>query len=423
MRTLSNFAEENFLQTDFNILFRLNNEDKYMRELVLETEYVENTVNTILGRLLKTNRITRYKNKAGMYLYSSLIKLDINTEQYGILDYLMTEHKRIMTPNACRIMCILLDKGKYSVQSLIKEKRWKPSALYKNTNKLRELGILVPDDGYFKLSPEIKERAAKMQVKDSITISTFNFNGYNKKLDTEVERDIEDLKGIISGNDIVALQEFKVGEDEKYSELLSEDNYEVILPIKYTEDNYKHTIAMLLIDKEIYKDYEQLSLAEDRLFPLRYTYGRLTMKNQKRIRILSLHIPQSYGIPQERRLVIKEFWREINLEARECRKNNEYFILLGDLNAFNGEESENRDSLRRLDDMMIDAFESAVKENPDWGVTWISKDGKTRRRLDYVFINCKVAYDYSIKCNVDDSTLDSKISDHKILEIKLRELP
>ena len=33
-----------------------------------------------------------------MYLYSSLIKLDINTEQYGILDYLMTEHKRIMTP-------------------------------------------------------------------------------------------------------------------------------------------------------------------------------------------------------------------------------------------------------------------------------------------------------------------------------------
>jgi len=157
-KTLASFAEEFFLQTDFNILLRLSRGDKYLIELIEETGYTRSTVNTILERLLNSNQTTRYKNEAGMYLYSSLIKLDINTEQYGILDYLMTEHKRIMTPNACRIICILLDEGKYDIHNLV-ERGWKPSALYKNSNKLKENNIIVDQGDYFILSPEIRKKA------------------------------------------------------------------------------------------------------------------------------------------------------------------------------------------------------------------------------------------------------------------------
>jgi|GEM_PF-4458958 endonuclease/exonuclease/phosphatase family metal-dependent hydrolase len=49
--------------------------------------------------------------------------------------------------------------------------------------------------------------------------------------------------------------------------------------------------------------------------------------------------------------------------------------------------------------------------------------GKTKGRLDYIFINSKIAYDYNIiKCNVDDSSLKKEISDHKILKIELKEI-
>lgn len=419
-KKLVSFAEENFLQTDFNILLRLSNGDKYLRELIQETGYLRSTVNTIVERLLNTNQIIRYKNEAGIYLYSSVTKLEVNTEQYAILDYLMKDYKRFMTPNACRIICVLLDEDKYVVQDLV-ERGWKPSALYKNTNKLKENAIIINEDDYFKLSPEIKKKAIEIYEEDNISISTFNFDDYLKS-DVEKEERINSLQKLMESKDIIAIQEFKVGKDGEWIKLLSENNYKIILPNKYKEDNYNYTIAMFLINKEIYKNYEQMTLAKDRFFPLRYTYGKLSLKNQMKIRILNLYMPQSYNASEERKEKIKEFWEKVIQEARKCRKINEYFILLGNLNTFNGGQSENRDNFKRLDDIMIDVFEDKIKDKPDWGYTWVSENGKTKKRLDYIFINSKVVYDYNIKCNVDDSPLKNKISDHKILEIELKEL-
>ncbi|MGB7460742.1 MAG: endonuclease/exonuclease/phosphatase family protein, partial [Carnobacterium jeotgali] len=196
--------------------------------------------------------------------------------------------------------------------------------------------------------------------------------------------------------------------------------YKVILPNKYENSDYNYMIALLLIDKEVFQNYEELALVEDKMFNLRYTYGRLTLKNGKTICILNLYIPQSYQVSEERKLEIKKFWKNILEEVRRCRIINEEFIVIGDLNAFDDEASENKDSLIRLNDIMIDAFEGLIEEKPEWRDTWISPDGKTKRRLDYIFVNSKVLFNNSISCNVDSSSLELGISDHKILELDLK---
>lgn len=66
---------------------------------------------------------------------------------------------------------------------------------------------------------------------------------------------------------------------------------------------------------------------------------------------------------------------------------------------------------------MVDVCKEKIEDNPEWGDTWISKDGKTKRRLDYIFVNSKILYNNILACNVDSSPLEKNISDHKILQL------
>ena len=416
-KKLIELADDNFLQTDFSVLLRVNEGKMYLGEIISKTRYSRDTINTVLKRLLDTGKIFRDQTETGKYVYSISSKLDVNNSQYMMLDYLMLNYKKLMTPNVCRIMCVLLDDGRYSIQDLI-SKGWKPAALYKNTKRLLEKGIVVEDDGYFELSPVFKEEVINSDISKKLSIATYNFNDYKNTKDKE-ER-IEKFKELMDGISIWAIQDFMVGKEKKWLEKLTDDNYKIILPNKFKDSNYESIIAILLIDKEVFQNYEEIVLGEDKIFNLRYTYGRLTLKNGKIIRILNLYMPQSYNVSEKRILEIKEFWKIVIEEVRRCRIINEEFIVMGDLNAFDGEASENKDSLIRLDDIMIDAFEDIIKDQPDWRDTWISPDGKIKRRLDYIFVNSKVIFNNLIECKVDNKSLEQRISDHKILQLKLK---
>src|SRR5665648_19760 len=107
-KKLAEFAEFNFSQTDFSILLRLNEGGKSLGVLISETNYPRNTVNTVLKRLLDLNEVIRDKDETGKYVYRISTELDVNDNQYAVLDYLMHNYKKLMTPNVCRIMCVLL---------------------------------------------------------------------------------------------------------------------------------------------------------------------------------------------------------------------------------------------------------------------------------------------------------------------------
>lgn len=417
MKKLIELADDNFLQTDFSVLLRVNERALQLGEIISKTSYSRDTVNTVLRRLLDKGKIFRDQTETGRYIYRVADKLDVNSGQYMILDYLMLNYKKLMTPNVCRIMCVLLDDERYSIQHLISN-GWKPAALYKNTKRLLENKIVVEDGEYFELSPAFKDEVINSDISKKISMATFNFNDYKNTKDKK-ER-IEKFKEVMDGKSIWAIQDFVVGKEKKWLEKLTDDKYKVILPNKYENSDYNYMIALLLIDKEVFQNYEELALVEDKMFNLRYTYGRLTLKNGKTICILNLYIPQSYQVSEERKLEIKKFWKNILEEVRRCRIINEEFIVIGDLNAFDDEASENKDSLIRLNDIMIDAFEGLIEEKPEWRDTWISPDGKTKRRLDYIFVNSKVLFNNSISCNVDSSSLELGISDHKILELDLK---
>lgn len=417
MKKLIELADDNFLQTDFSVLLRVNERALQLGEIISKTSYSRDTVNTVLRRLLDKGKIFRDQTETGRYIYRVADKLDVNSGQYMILDYLMLNYKKLMTPNVCRIMCVLLDDERYSIQHLISN-GWKPAALYKNTKRLLENKIVVEDGEYFELSPAFKDEVINSDISKKISMATFNFNDYKNTKDKK-ER-IEKFKEVMDGKSIWAIQDFVVGKEKKWLEKLTDDKYKVILPNKYENSDYNYMIALLLIDKEVFQNYEELALVEDKMFNLRYTYGRLTLKNGKTICILNLYIPQSYQVSEERKLEIKKFWKNILEEVRRCRIINEEFIVIGDLNAFDDEASENKDSLIKLNDIMIDAFEGLIEEKPEWRDTWISPDGKTKRRLDYIFVNSKVLFNNSISCNVDSSSLELGISDHKILELDLK---
>lgn len=418
-KRLIELANDNFLQTDFSVLLRVNERPLQLGEIISKTSYSRDTVNTVLSRLLEEGKILRAQTETGRYIYSvaDTNKLDVSNEQYMILDHLMLKYKRLMTPNVCRIMCVLLDDERYSIQHLISN-GWKPAALYKNTKKLLENRIVVEDSGYFELSSTFKEEVINSDNSKKISIATLNFNDYKNTKDKK-ER-IEKFKKVIGRNSIWAIQDFVVGKEKKWLEKLTDDKYKVILPNKYDSSNYNCMIALLLIDNEVFQNYEELVLGEDKIFNLRYTYGRLSLKNRKTVCILNVYIPQSYEVSEKRKLEIKKFWKNIIEEVRRRRIINEELIVIGDLNAFNDEASENKDSLIRLGDIMIDAFESSIEDKLEWRDTWISQDGKTKRRLDYIFVNSNVFFNNLISCNVDNSSLELGISDHKILKLDLR---
>lgn len=420
VKKLKELAEDNFLQTDFGLLLRLNEGKMYLREIISKTNNSRDTVNTILKRLLDTGKILREQAETGKYVYSISSQLEVDDVQYMILDYLILNYKKLMTPNVCRIMCVLLDDGCYSIQDLISN-GWKPAALYKNTKRLIEKEIIVENGEYFELSPMIKETIINSDGNKKVSIATYNFNDYKNAKDKD-ER-IEKFKELMNGNKIWAIQDFIVGKKKEWLQKLAGDDYEIILPNKYEKADYKYMITMLLVDKKVFENYQSIVLGEDKILSLRYTYGRLTLKNGKVICILNLYMPQSCNVGEKRRAEIKEFWQIVIKEARRRRTMDEEFVLLGDLNAFDGEASENRDSLIRLDDIMIDSFEDILKDKPEWRDTWVSADGEIKKRLDYIFINNKVVFNNVISCNVDSRSLKKEISDHKILQLELKLLP
>lgn len=265
------------------------------------------------------------------------------------------------------------------------------------------------------LEKKEKKKAQTMEL-DRITISSLNVNDY-VNMDLKENR-MRAAINLIQDSDISGLQEFIPGSKSKWLKVLNEgkleDLYQIVTPSSWTEKHPKSTLAILLIRKKLIESYEPLLLANDNEFNLRYTYGILTMKNGRKIRILNLFMMQLCNADDNRIKQSNLFWKAVLAEAKKNRNSKEEFVLLGDLNAFDGAASAHRNNLIELMETLIDTNPIGYENEP----TWVSTDGKTKRRLDYILINRQIA----LNCIINTSTQKTKISDHKIIISKLTSL-
>lgn len=421
MMLIQDLINYKFTQTDFIVIYYLNKQDLGLSELIEKTGYSRDTINSTLKRLLENKMVERSEGESGKFVYRIPEEMFIDFYDYisRIMDYLIENHRSALTPNICRILCYLFGYQAYSIADLI-EDGWKPAATYNSTKKLLDMGIIEKDGSDFIFSKKIRNVGRKQDVLQHVRVATCNMNGYLNE-GTFATR-FEKFLPILNRSSIWGLQEVVPNAYPEIEEKIKDRGFRIIYPESYTEKNKNCMITTLVVAEENCDEYEPLLLGDDKLFNLRYTYGRLKTWNGRNLRILNVHIPQSYDVDKKRKQEIKDFWELIIEEAKACRVCEEEFILLGDFNAYNEEDemSENAEYLQRLSDLMFDTFEDwdvdidEEDELPeDWGYSWYSKDGKTKRRLDYIFVGYKIMEGTIFTKKMEDVTLERGISDHK----------
>lgn len=183
---LNDYAETTFLQTDFRVIsfLSLSAPNRFtVSEILNETQYSRNTVNTILKRLFDNKIITREYGEHGVYAYSvnDENKLDINELQYIIIKHLFSEHKKIMAPNICRIISVLLDEEFYDIAQLL-DRGWKRAAIYKSTSKLLDNNIIEKkEDGKtYTFSSSLFATVKNSYEKDSLFTADIDLDNLKK---------------------------------------------------------------------------------------------------------------------------------------------------------------------------------------------------------------------------------------------------
>lgn len=423
-----------FTQTDFIVIYYLNKQDLDISELIEKTGYSRDTINSTVKRLLENKMVERFEGENGKFIYRIPDDMYIDFYDYAsrIIDYLIANHKGMMTPNICRIICYLLGYQAFNVAELI-EDGWKPAATYNSVKKLLDEGIIEKDGQDYVFSKKLKNIARKPDVLQHVKIGTFNAMGY--KHENTFEERFKKFLPIVRSAYIWGMQEIIPNAYPNLETDLLDYGYKVIYPKSYTEDNSKYMVAALVVADDYYDSYEPLSLGDDTIFNLRYTYGKLKVWNGRNLRILNVHVPQSCNVNAERKQEIKAFWDLIIKEAKACRQCDEEFLLVGDLNAYidENEKSENADYLQRLSDLMFDMFEDwdlvddydgEESDFPeDWGYSWYSENGLTKRRLDYIFTNYSIIEGQWFTKSMDEFTIDNGISDHKAIVLGYHRAP
>lgn len=253
---------------------------------------------------------------------------------------------------------------------------------------------------------------------DVVAVASINFNDIDGNKPTENSRlkcketRIQKLYNLAASFDCIAIQEY-IPEGRKWIDWWTsedkEEDYEVVTPQAWDHKKHpNHAISMLVLNKEIVKEYEPLKLKGDDEFNCLYTYGIVTFRSGSKIRVLNVHmIPHSTA---ERDRISAGFWRSVLDEVDAQAGCKEYFYVIGNFNAFDGKDSINRENLLELQRKMIDVTYKIDGEDP---VTF--KSGKLERHLDYCFINRKLAFEKIIFPEVDDRTIDNGISDHAMI--------
>lgn len=430
---IQDLIDYKFTQTDFVIIYYLNKDDMSLSEIIEKTNYQRDTVNSSLKRLLENEMIERFEGENGKYIYRvpDELYIDFYDGASRIIDYMLANHREIMTPNICRIICYLLGYQSYSIPELVDD-GWKPAATYNSTNKLLEEGIIEREGMEYVFSKKIRNISRKPDVLQRVKIGTFNFNDYKNPVDKK-QRFMKFIPTLLKSS-IWGVQEVIPASYPDWESELKVRGFDVIYPASYTKKDSGCMITVLLVAETFYEEYEPLKLGEDKLFNLRYTYGKMKTWNGRKLRILNVHVPQSYNVEEERKHDIKAFWELIIKEAKACRRCDEEFILMGDLNAFDEEDvqSENAEYLRRLSDIMFDLFEDwdidcdsdeEDKTPEDWGYSWYSEDGKTKRRLDYIFVGYPVIEGTCVTQDMIERTIEEGISDHKAIIVEYHRMP
>lgn len=260
--------------------------------------------------------------------------------------------------------------------------------------------------GMGKIEEEIKREELSRHV--LTRIGTLNVQGASHEKD---DFDWKVLEDNFARNDIMALQEFVPGEDCKWLKRcrsIKGVSYKVITPVDWKEENTGWIIAVTLIRSDAIKKYEPLTINDDKdTLSARYTYGIVTFKDNTKIRLMNVYMPQLADADAKRIAVSRKFWDSV-LEEIESIPADEKLILLGDLNSGKDKGFKNHDNFLKLRKRM--AMLDADKEYD----TWFS--GKTRKRLDYIFISNNMATEYTAITNQYDDALESNITDHMLIE-------
>lgn len=419
---LSGFGIAMACPTYLAILINVNKRASAISELVQETRLPRRTVISAVRRLFEREVLKRERCGRGFrYEINERFKFDLTESGFQILRELLRRNREIMVPSACRIVTVLIERKSAFVR-LFFEKGWSETAIRRGVKRLFEKGIVARNsqDDSVELALEVLNVGMPFDVTKELMVASMNFNDYEN--DERKEGKIDLFKPMLKTADLWAIQEFKVGKNLKWVREIAQKRYEVILPKSYNESKDNNLSVLLLIDKVKYASFQHLCMNVDAQFDLRYVYGVLTTRNNRRIRIMNLHIPPTFESSEERKIAINRFRDAVITEIRKCRMLCEEFILLGDLNAhdYSATESDNFTFISRLSDIMIDVHKPYFGENSDWRFT---HESVVKRRLDYIFVNDKISYDNLVVPDVENTSLIQKISDHKIIRLQLKSKP
>ena len=263
----------------------------------------------------------------------------------------------------------------------------------------------------FKLLNDFEEDARNSElVVDSnvVGLSTCNFGDETNKLDKE--KRLSTYYQLMTGEEIIAFQEYNVGKDGKWLKWWEEE-YKVLAPEGIEKHPEIHFASVTLVEKNSFISFEPLKLATKNYWN-RYVYGILTIAPNRRLRYLNIHIPQSVKYEnetekqhEERVKNIEELWQAVIKEIKEKIDCPEEWIVTGDFNAY--EDSRFSNYLKELKSLLVDidvTFQGEFITN-----TW--KD----RKLDYIFADRRTALKFICEAEADDRVVRENVTDHSVL--------
>ena len=174
--------------------------------------------------------------------------------------------------------------------------------------------------------------------------------------------------------DIVFLQEFRVGDDDRFLNVLMKElrkYYRLILPASYNgKEEFNYCLCAMLVGKHMSRPKIMKLKNEDEDYKLRYNYVKI-----EDYTYLNAWAPQVYGGRQDRIEAAGKMWNELIERAEHYSLKAEKFMLAGDLNAFVG--GNLADKIFTLNSLLTDTKVLEAAAVPTGPVNV----------LDYTFIN------------------------------------
>lgn len=246
----------------------------------------------------------------------------------------------------------------------------------------------------------------KVFEKSGLRILTMNLHTYtSKSYELPYEKD-ETMRMNELGNSILSydpdaalLNEFMPGarRGDIIVEILEKSGYNLFYPKGYdaTKDKRKWCITILAVKKGI--DFAQSFLPSSLYY--RYISGTLISKEDKKIAVLGVHIPNVEDANNNRQMERKQELYALVNDFTACIKEGSSAVLLGDFNT--DKAGVCCKELERLQTYWDDIMEDIP--------TWESS------RLDYIFCNPAMTESHKVKSFISSLEQENGLTDHKVL--------